>query len=187
MKTTLLEPGKYYHVYNRAKNGDPLFEDESAYLFFMKLYQKHVTPIAETYAYCLLHDHLHLLIRIKEDANGSLYRPFALLFNSYSKGYNTRTGKEGRVFKFKMKRIEIRNMPYFREMIRFINQNPRYHGATEFPADYRFSSFHSTITTGQSMVAKEKILDQFGSRENMTYNLQTRVNEDPIRMFLMEE
>ena len=50
MKTTLMEPGKYYHVYNRAKNGDPLFESEEAFRFFLKLYQTHICPIAETYA-----------------------------------------------------------------------------------------------------------------------------------------
>ena len=135
MKTKLLEPGKYYHVYNRAKNGDPLFEDEEAYRFFLKLYQAHICPIAETYAYCLLSDHLHFLIRIREEAEGSLFKPFAMLFNAYSKGYNHHNGKEGRVFKFKLKRIEIREIPCFQEMIRYVNQNPWRHGVTEHPAN----------------------------------------------------
>jgi REP element-mobilizing transposase RayT len=187
MKTTLLEPGKYYHVYNRAKNGDPLFEDEEAYRFFMKLYQTHIHPIAETYAYCLLSDHLHLLIRIREGAEGSMFKPFAMLFNAYSKGYNMHNDKTGRVFKFKLKRIEIRNMPYFREMIRYVNQNPWRHGVTEHPANYRFSSFRATLTTSPTMVAKEKVQEYFGSHDNLTANLLSRVDEDAIRMFMMEE
>ena len=187
MKTTLLEPGKYYHVYNRAKNGDPLFENEEAYRFFMKLYQAHIYPIAETYAYCLLSDHLHLLIRIREDATGSLFKPFAMLFNAYSKGYNLHNGKEGRVFKFKLKRTEIRNLPSFFEMIRYVNQNPWRHGVTEYPASYRFSSFRATVTTSPTLVAKEKVQGYFGSNENLAVNLLTKVDETQIRSYIMEE
>lgn len=187
MKTKLLEPGKYYHVYNRAKNGDPLFENEEACRFFLKLYQAHICPIAETYAYCLLSDHLHFLIRIREDAAGSLYKPFAMLFNSYSKGYNNHNEKEGKVFQFKLKRKEIRSTPSLLEMIRYVNQNPWRHGATENPANYKFSSFRATMTTGPTMVAKELVQEFFGSHENLAGNLLTQVDETTIRPLILEE
>ena len=187
MKTTLLEPGKYYHIYNRAKNGDPLFENEEAYRFFLKLYQAHICPIAETYAYCLLNDHLHFLIRIRDDAAGSLYKHFALLFNGYSKGYNKHNEKEGKIFKFKLKRKEIRTTPGVLEMIRYVNQNPWRHGLTESPANYRFSSFRATLTTAPTMVAKEQVQGYFGSRENLTTSLLTRVDESTIKPLMLEE
>jgi putative transposase len=187
MQTTLLEPGKYYHVYNRAKNGDPLFESEEACRFFLKLYQAHICPIAETYAYCLLADHLHFLIRIRDDASGSLYKPFAVLFNSYSKGYNKRNEKEGRIFQFKLKRKEIRSTTCFLEMIRYVNQNPWRHGVTEHPANYRFSSFRATMTTGPTMLAKEQVQSYFGSHDNLAANLLTQVDESTIRKLMLEE
>ena len=187
MKTPLLEPGKYYHVYNRAKNGEPLFEDEGAYRFFLKLYQAHICPIAETYAYCLLSDHLHFLIRIRDDAAGSLYKHFALLFNGYSKGYNRHNEKEGKVFMFKLKRKEIRTTPSFLEMIRYVNQNPWRHGVAEHPANYRFSSFRATLTNGPTMVAKEQVREYFGSHENLTSNLLSQVDESAIKKLMLEE
>ena len=187
MKTTLLEPGKYYHIYNRAKNGDPLFESEEAYRFFLKLYQAHICPIADTYAYCLLSDHLHFLIRIRDDAGGSLYKPFALLFNAYSKGYNKHNEKVGKIFKFKLKRKEIRSTTYFQEMIRYVNQNPWRHGATENPANYRFSSFRATMSNNQTMVAKELVREYFGSHENLETNLLTQVDETTLRPLMLEE
>jgi putative transposase len=186
MKTKLLEPGKYYHVYNQAKNGDPLFENEEAYRFFLKLYLSNICPIAETFAYCLLSDHLHFLIRIHENAEGSLYKPFAMLFNSYSKGYNSRHETEGKIFKFKLKRKEIRSMPSFLEMIRYINQNPWRHGVAEHPANYKFSSFRATLTSHTTMVAKEKVQEFFGSHENLTANLLTKVDESYIRTMILE-
>ncbi len=187
MKFTLLEPGKYYHVYNRAKNGDPLFEDEEAYRFFLKLYKSHITPIAETYAYCLLRDHLHLLFRTRPEAEGSLYKPFAVLFNSYTSGYNRHNGKEGRVFKFKLKRTEIRSLACLRDMICYINQNPWRHGVTDHPGNYRFSSFRSTITNGPTLIAKDNIIGQFGSSENLENCLHAQVDETRIKFYMMEE
>jgi REP element-mobilizing transposase RayT len=187
MKTTLLEPGKYYHVYNRAKNGDPLFEDEEACRFFLKLYQAHICPIAETYAYCLLSDHLHFLIRIRDEADGSLYKPFAMLFNAYSKGYNKHNEKEGKVFKFKLKHKEIRSDEALQEMIRYVNQNPWKHGATEHPANYRFSSFRATMTTSHTLVAKEQVQEYFGTHENLATNLLANVDEVAIKTLILEE
>lgn len=187
MKTSLLEPGKYYHVYNRAKNGDPLFADEEAFRFFLKLYQVHICPIAETYAYCLLSDHLHFLIRIRDDAGGSLYKPFAMLFNSYSKGYNKHNEKAGKLFKFKLKRKEIRTAQFFMEMIRYVNQNPWRHGVTEHPASYRFSSFRATTTTGPTLIEKREVQEYFGTHENLAANLLTLVDEAAIKPYMLEE
>jgi len=187
MKTPLLEPGKYYHVYNRARNGEPLFADEEAYRFFLKLYQAHICPIAETYAYCLLSDHLHFLIRIRDDAGGSLYKPFALLFNGYSKGYNKHNEKEGKVFKFKFKRKEIRKTENFLEMIRYVNQNPWKHGAAEHPANYRFSSFRATVTASPTLIAKQEVHGYFGTHENLESNLLTQVDETAIKSLMLEE
>ena len=187
MKRVLLQPGRFYHIYNQARNGDPLFENEEAFRFFMKLYKTFIFPVADTYAYCLLSDHLHLLIRIHDDAEGSLYKPFAMLFNSYVKGYNRHNEREGKLFKFKFKRREIRTVPCFQEMIRYVNQNPWRHGVAEHPANYRFSSFRATMTTGPTLVAKEKVQAYFGTRENLAANLLTRVDESVIRPLLLEE
>jgi REP element-mobilizing transposase RayT len=187
MKFTLIEPGKYYHVYNRAKNGDPLFEGEEAFRFFMKLYKTHVDPIAETYAYCLMKDHLHLLVKIRDNAEGSLFRPFALLFNSYTAGYNRHYGHDGRIFKFKLKRVEIRSSRFLPDLIRYVNQNPWRHGQIEHPGYYRFSSYRSTLTSGPTMIAQDKVIGHFGSRENLETGLLTQVDEEGIRMFLLED
>jgi putative transposase len=62
-----LQPGLYYHVFNRGNNGEDLFREERNYSFFLKLYGKYITPVADTYAYCLLRNHFHVLLRIKRE------------------------------------------------------------------------------------------------------------------------
>lgn len=187
MNINLLEPGKFYHVYNRARNGTALFADDEAFTFFLRLYKTHVVPIAETYAYCLLHDHLHLLVRIRGDIERSPYKPFAILFNSFARGYAKKQGGDGRIFLFKLKRIEIRSMACFRDLVCYINQNPWRHGVTEHPGSYRFSSFRSTITTFPTLIERERLIEHFGCMEMLSEGLHTQVDETRIRKLLMEE
>jgi hypothetical protein len=54
-------------IYNRGNNGENLFREQRNYPYFLKLYAKHIEPIAETYAYCLLRNHFHLLVKIKDE------------------------------------------------------------------------------------------------------------------------
>jgi len=61
-----LEPGKYYHIYNRGINGENLFHQEKDYERFLTLYARYIEPIAETYAWVLMPNHFHLLVRIKD-------------------------------------------------------------------------------------------------------------------------
>jgi REP element-mobilizing transposase RayT len=61
-----LEFGEYYHVYNRGINRGRIFFEERNYDYFLQLYAQHVVPIAETYAYCLLPNHFHFLVRIRD-------------------------------------------------------------------------------------------------------------------------
>jgi len=186
MKTLLLEPGKYYHIYNQAKDGGPLFENETDFRFFLNLYRSHILPIADTFAYCLLKDHLHLLVRIKKDVQGSLYKPFAILFNAYAKGFTILHGKKGKLFRFKLKRVEIRRDYYFYEMVRYVNQNARKHGYTEDESQYRFSSFRSSVTSGPSMVCKEELSNYFCNGKTLSENLSMEVDEEKIKMFILE-
>lgn len=49
-----LELGVIYHIYNRGNNGETIFREERNYEYFMRLYGKYITSIADTFAYCLL-------------------------------------------------------------------------------------------------------------------------------------
>ena len=49
-----LEHGKFYHVYNRSVNSGAIFYETCNYEYFIKLYENHINPIAETYAWCLM-------------------------------------------------------------------------------------------------------------------------------------
>ena len=61
-----MQPDTFYHFFNRANNREDLFTEEDNYRCFLELLKKYIPPIAEVYSYCLLPNHFHLVIRIKE-------------------------------------------------------------------------------------------------------------------------
>jgi len=53
----------YYHIHNRGVNGEYLFVQERNYDLFLRLYERHLSPVTDLFAYCLLKNHFHLLLR----------------------------------------------------------------------------------------------------------------------------
>ncbi len=62
-----LEHDRFYHIYNRGINRETIFRENDNYQYFLQLYKKYIPLIADTYAWCLMGNHFHLLVRIKEE------------------------------------------------------------------------------------------------------------------------
>ncbi len=59
-----LEPNYFYHIYNRGINGCPIFRESSNYEHFLSIYDKYISNVADTYAWVLMGNHFHLLVKI---------------------------------------------------------------------------------------------------------------------------
>ena len=59
--------GQFYHIYNCGINGMNLFRESDNYEHFLDLMDKYILPVAEIFAWVLMRNHFHLLVRIKEN------------------------------------------------------------------------------------------------------------------------
>ncbi len=57
----------YYHIYNRGTNRENIFIEQRNYEYFLNLFSRHIVPVAELFAYCLLRNHFHMLVRVKSE------------------------------------------------------------------------------------------------------------------------
>ena len=55
----------YFHIYNRG--GENIFPEEQNYSYYLRLYKKHILPIAQTFAFCLMKNHFHLAVRVRSE------------------------------------------------------------------------------------------------------------------------
>jgi REP element-mobilizing transposase RayT len=60
-----MDQGSYYHIYNRGNNKENIFFEEKNYQHFLRLFDKYLSPYIDVYAYCLMPNHFHFLIRVK--------------------------------------------------------------------------------------------------------------------------
>ncbi|MCJ7434455.1 MAG: hypothetical protein MUO77_13285 [Anaerolineales bacterium] len=65
---TPLAFGNFYHIFNRGNNRENVFIQERKYAYFMELWWKHTFQIVETYAFCLLRNHFHAVLFIRNKA-----------------------------------------------------------------------------------------------------------------------
>ncbi len=62
-----MQPGSTYHLFNHANGWENLFCEDKNYDFFLGRLSIHVLPVAHIYAYCLMPNHFHLLLKIKDE------------------------------------------------------------------------------------------------------------------------
>ncbi len=196
MQPTLpLEPGKYYHIYNRGNNGENIFIEERNYTYFMNLYVKYIDPVAETFAYCLLRNHFHVGVRIKEDLGGfgdlrGLKNPgqqFSNFFNAYSKAINRAYGRTGSLFENRYRRKEVTTDRYFQRLIHYIHRNPQKHGFVTDFRDYPYSSYHLFLMDKPNFVKRIEVLDWFGGRDGFIRQHQEYADEKDLQDVLLDE
>ncbi len=85
----ILQEGHYYHLYNRGINGTNLFYEERNYTYFLSKYAHYMCDVLDTYAYCLMKNHFHLLVRVKPNLSSNLN------LSSNPTGFQNLSGLEG--------------------------------------------------------------------------------------------
>lgn len=175
MKRELLEPGCLYHVFNHAVGKDKLFLSEENYFYFLRRYKHFVPPVADTYAYCLIPNHIHFAVEIKQQINvppGSRYsasqyvsKQFSNLFSSYAQAFNKQQKRMGNLFISNFKRRKIDTDDYLTNVIKYIHLNPLTHGIVKEISQWKFSSYNAICSNQETFIAREKVLQWFGGIE----------------------
>jgi len=188
-----LQEGKYYHIYHRGVNkGDIYFSPEDYYKFIDR-YIYYLFLAADTYAYCLLPNHFHLLIRIRTAEeqlrlynrckskysvglfHGDEYGHFKSysassqighFLNSYTRHVNTKHQRNGVLFDGKFKRIEIENESYLTYLICYIHRNPIHHRFVDDYESYPYSSYNDLINEEKNFLNRKKVLEYLGGKKN---------------------
>ena len=62
-----IETGNYYHIYNHSNGKENIFFKDENYRYFLQKFKEYISPITDTFGYCLMPNHFHFLVRFKED------------------------------------------------------------------------------------------------------------------------
>ena len=186
-----LQPGQYYHIYNRGNNREDLFREERNYRYFLQLCTRHVHPIADMFAYCLMRNHFHLLLRIKEQTSQvsktcevltprKVSQHFSNLFNAYTKAINKAYGRSGSLFEERFGRITVTADAYFTNLIFYIHFNPQKHGFVDDFRAWPWSSYHTLSAAGATELNRGEVLGWYGGARQFAEFHRGMVNEKTV-------
>jgi putative transposase len=182
-----------YHVYNRTNHKERLFLSNENYRFFLQKYNEYLSAYVGTFAWCLLPNHFHLIIRVKDSSiirnylsgvnsqelvttekaflkneislNDLIVSAFKRFFQSYSLSFNVQYKRQGNLFYKPFKRVEINKEEHFTQAIIYTHANPVKHGITKDLASWRWSSYQSFLSNSSTQLLRDEVLEWFGSKK----------------------
>lgn len=173
MKNPIL-PDTFYHIYSRGNNKETIFKEQRNYNYFLNLWRKYVTPIADTYCYSLLPNHFHFLVKVKSEqeleniesykTKNDLYlsKSFSNLLNAYSKSINKSIGRTGSLFEENYKRKQISSIAYCKNLTLYIHTNAEKHHLFANFREHKHHSYHSITTHAPTLLMRDMVLEWFG-------------------------
>ena len=191
-----LQPNCSYHIFNHANGFENVFIEDENYRFFLDKYNQYILPIAETYAYCLLPNHFHLVVRIRrrevleevfrnfKSTNFSkvqnfgkvevtdnmieyyISKQFANLFSCYTQSFNKVNKRRGSLFLKNFRREPIKNKAYFMNAVIYTHRNPVHHAFCDRYTDWSYTSFCEIKERNSQIIEVDKLLRMFGGRDS---------------------
>ena len=128
-----------YHIVIRGINRQTIFEDEEDCAQFLQTLQRYKEKSRyQVYAYCLMGNHVHLLLKIGLEPLEQVMRRIC---GSYVYWYNSKYQRVGNLFQDRFKSEPVKDDQYFQTVQRYIHQNPVKAGLVKHIEEYKWSSF----------------------------------------------
>lgn len=141
-----------YHIYNRSN--ETLFYNRENYLYFLRSIKKHLIPYADILAYCLMPNHFHILLTVKDEGIEISTKNFkegvqllpkeiGTMLSSYTQAINKQEKRRGSLFAHttKAKMLNEAKNDYLLQCFMYIHQNPLLAGLVDEIEDWEFSSY----------------------------------------------
>ena len=158
-----LSKSGFYHIVFRGINHQNIFEEEQDFEYMLEILKKLKQEMQfEIHAYCLMTNHVHILL--KEDQTGDISTIIKRLLTKYVMKFNKKYQRSGALIgsRYKSKVVEVDE--YFIPLIAYIHQNPLRAGIVKKLESYRYSSYCEYIGK-RKFVDVELSLEMLGKKE----------------------
>jgi putative transposase len=138
-----------YHTMLRGIDKRPIFDIEQDYLKFLSyIEQIREKKDFDVYAYCLMPNHVHLLVKTEEMEIGNFMSHLTV---GYAQYINYRLARTGHLFQNRFKSEVVEDDGYFLTLVRYLHNNPLKAGIVKSSKDYPYSSYPRYLETGKQI------------------------------------
>lgn len=134
-----------YHIMLRGINQQQIFMDDEDYQKYLWiLYDCMKISGFQIYAYCLMSNHIHLVLKTEEEELEQIFKRIGVRFVSW---YNNKYDRIGPLFQDRYKSEPVEEEAYLLTVARYVHQNPKKAGIVQKSEDYRYSSYNDYLST----------------------------------------
>jgi len=135
-----------YHIMLRGINRQSIFEDAEDFERFVEILRLNKKECGyRIYAWCLMGNHVHLVIRFGEKTPESCMKRIEIAYAVY---YNRKYGRTGHLMQDRFKSEVIESDSYLYTVVRYVHQNPVKAGLCRAPEEYVWSSYRQYLADG---------------------------------------
>ena len=140
------ETGIHHVLLRGIDKRDIFLEDEDRQTFIQHLAQSREKGKFELYAYCLMDNHVHLLIKEGEEIGASIKR----IAVGYAGWHNKKYERTGHLFQNRFRSEPVETEAYLLTVLRYIHQNPVKAGMVTNSGEYPWSTYNHYINYYQN-------------------------------------
>lgn len=152
-----------YHVMLRGVNRQQIFYDEEDYRKFQHLLAHYKSICGyKLYAYCIMGNHIHMLIQTGEEPLEIIFKRIGTTFVYW---YNAKYERVGHLFQDRYRCEPVETEAYFRTVLRYILRNPVAAGICCHPAEYPYSSARAYMKGEGGITDTAEVFERYGQEE----------------------
>lgn len=137
-KPRIISSTGIYHITMRSINQHIIFEEEADYQKFIYILSNcNAIFDVDIYAYCLMDNHVHLLLRSDKKNLELFFKSFG---SRFVRCYNNKYLRSGHLFQDRFHSVPVENRAQYLTTLTYIHNNPVKAGICRFPSEYRWSS-----------------------------------------------
>lgn len=157
-KARKLSSTHIYHVVIKGADRQLLFEEDKDYIKYLDILQFYKEKFDyKLYAYCLMSNHVHLLIDTNLTPISTIFRH---INTNYATWFNLKYDRTGFLQNGRFYSEPIENTSYFITVLKYIHFNPTKAGLEQFPGEkYTWSSFYDYASSFSEFKSNSYLTD----------------------------
>ena len=186
----------------RGVNKQNLFQDEEDRQHFLDTLERNkFVSMFDIYCYCLMTNHIHLLIKEIEEPLSQIMKRIS---GRYVYLYNSKYNRCGHLFQERFRSEPVESDEYFLTVVRYIHQNPVKAGLSSSVSEYRWSSYrdylHKNELISSGFVLKmfaddpkkalglfEQYMNEPNNDRCLEYETRPQVSDSAIKTYLTQQ
>lgn len=197
-KARVISKTGIYHIVLRGINQQQIFYEEDDYNKFLQLLKDNKDIcVYKLFAYCLMGNHIHLLLKEEKETIGQIIKRIGTNFVYW---YNIKYQRIGHLFQDRFKSEPIEDKEHLLSALRYIHQNPIKAGICKNISEYKYSSYLKYVKADKFIdydfiyqyISDEYFEEYHNQLTNEKYldiedNIRKRLTDEQVEKFLIKQ